>query len=179
MLLFVGLGNPGDKYIKTRHNIGFIILDSITEFYGFSKFSFDKKYNGFVSKGSIFGEEIIAVKPQTYMNLSGDCVQKVSQYYNITSNNILVIHDDLDFDVGVVTLRESISAGGHNGIKDIKLKLGLEKLWRLKIGIGRPLERAHVTPYVLGNFSNSELNLIQQKQSTILQQVELFVKSRI
>lgn len=178
MLLFVWLWNPWEKYSKTRHNIWFIILEFITQFYWFEKFSFDKKFNWEICKWSIFGVDIIAVKPQTYMNLSWDCVQKIAQYYQITWNNILVIHDDLDFEVWTITLRESISAWGHNWIKDIKLKMGLEKLWRLKIWIWRPDERLHVTPYVLWNFSSSQLNIIQEKNNTILQFVESFVKNR-
>lgn len=157
MKLIVGLGNPGKEYEKTRHNTGFIILDS---FALKNNVSIDKnKYNGLYGETTINNEKVILLKPQTYMNLSGECVQKFVNFYKINVEDILVINDDLDLDVGRIRLRRSGDSGGHNGLKNIELNLGTKEFKRLKIGISKN-KSFDTKDYVLGKFSKEEYEIL-------------------
>ena len=138
MKLIVGLGNPGIEYENTRHNIGFYYLDLIAKELNISNFK--EKFNGYYQKVKYKNEDIILLKPLSYMNLSGEVVVKYVNYYKIKPEDILVIHDDLDLDVGRLKLRANGSSGGHNGIKNIILNLGDENFKRLKIGISKSNE---------------------------------------
>ncbi|MDE5630137.1 MAG: aminoacyl-tRNA hydrolase [Bacilli bacterium] len=130
MKLIVGLGNPGKEYENTRHNIGFMVLDS---YLGDVKWS--SKFNGLYYQSVINGEKYIFLKPQSYMNLSGGVVRKYMDYFKITFEDILVIHDDLDLEVGRVRIKINSSAGGHNGIKDIIACLKTDAFARIKVGV--------------------------------------------
>ena len=133
MKLIVGLGNPGKEYENTRHNIGFNVIDLYLKK---NNLNLDKeKFNGKYLKTNINNEEVIFLEPQTYMNLSGDSVLKIMNFYKINIEDILIIQDDLDLDLGKIKLKEKSSSGGHNGIKDIEQKLGSNSFKRLKIGI--------------------------------------------
>ena len=131
MKLIVGLGNPGKEYVNTRHNVGFIVLD-----YYLGHVKYKEKFNGLYYELDK-GEKIIFLKPQTFMNNSGDCVKKFVDYYKIDSNDILIIHDDLDLEIGKIKYKYNSSSGGHNGIKSIINMLGTQEFLRLKIGISK------------------------------------------
>ena len=149
MKLVVGLGNPGKEYEKTRHNIGFMVLDS---YIGQEKWS--SKFNGLYIEKFINGEKVIFLKPQSYMNLSGGVVKKYVDYFNINLEDILIIQDDLDLDIGKLRIKTTSSAGGHNGIKDIIASLGSKDFLRLKIGISA--STGDTKDYVLSSFSKEE-----------------------
>ncbi len=142
--LIVGLGNPGDKYLKTRHNAGFLFLDYMT-----NNFSLNKKFNALVSKIDISNKQVILLKPMTFMNLSGDAVQKALHFYKIKANEMLVAHDELDFNAGVIKLKVGGGHAGHNGLRDIITKTGSRDFIRLRIGINRPPHSGQVSSYVL------------------------------
>lgn len=150
MKIIVGLGNPGSKYTNTKHNIGFIVLDEIAKE---KSVSFSKgKCEAEISEFNHFGEKILLVKPQTFMNESGRSVRPLMNYYNIGEEDLLVIYDDLDLPVGKIRLRQKGSAGGHNGIKSLIQHLGTKEFNRIKIGIDRPQPGKDVVSHVLGTF---------------------------
>lgn len=153
MKLVVGLGNPGKEYDKTRHNIGFMVLDN---YLGLEKWSI--KFNGLYVTKVINGEKVIFLKPQSYMNLSGGVVLKFVDYFDIDLNDILVIQDDLDLEFGKIRVKKDSSAGGHNGIKDIIKSLGSKDFLRLKIGISKA--NGDTKDYVLSSFSKEELKVL-------------------
>lgn len=155
MKLIIGLGNPGDEYINTRHNIGFMFLDKLFK----DNFSLNKKMNSFDGTCLLDNEKIIYVKPLSFMNLSGDVVFRYVNYYNIKFEDVLVIQDDLDMPVGNYKILYNRGDGGHNGIKDIINKLGSKCFYRLKVGISKNND-VSTKDYVLGKFSKSELVLI-------------------
>lgn len=152
MKLIVGLGNPESKYDNTRHNVGFMLLDYI---FGNSNFVINNKMNAMEYITSINGEKIIIIKPLTYMNLSGDAVIKYVNFYKIDISDIMVIQDDLDMDLSNIKLLCNRGDGGHNGIKDIVLKLGSKNFLRVKIGIGKS-NLIDTKDYVLGKFKNED-----------------------
>ena len=157
MKLIVGLGNYGNEYKSTRHNVGFMVIDEIAKKYGFSRtFS---NFKGEYYKEKMNGEEVIFLKPQTYMNLSGESVSALMRYFKIPLENLVVIYDDLALPVGQVRLRESGSAGGHNGMKNIIQHLGSDKFKRIRIGIDKH-EFIPVVDYVLGKFSKEDQDKI-------------------
>ena len=164
MKLIVGLGNPGCEYENTRHNIGFIFIDKFAEF---NKVEFKEKFNGMYAKLKINNQDVILLKPLTYMNLSGECVIKYVKYFKIRPENILVIHDDLDMEVGKIKLKEIGSSGGHNGIKNIIFKLKTENFKRLKIGIGKN-KLIPTDKYEIGKFSEKELEILKNKEEIII-----------
>ena len=162
MKLIVGLGNPGAQYEKTRHNIGFQILDLIqTQFQ--KQFSFNSKFECFELKEKINNENVIFIKPTTYMNLSGNALIKVKNYFKVDTADILVIVDDINLPLGSVRIRESGSAGGHNGLKSIEAVLGTNQYKRIKIGCGKPNVDVDLKDYVLANFSKAEQDILTKE----------------
>ncbi|MGL5246199.1 MAG: aminoacyl-tRNA hydrolase [Mycoplasmoidaceae bacterium] len=153
--LIIGLGNPGQKYENTKHNSGFIALDFFAKQ---NKFNFDSNiFEGNFYKLKYDEKEVFFLKPQTFMNLSGECVLKFINFYKINFKNILVVYDDLDLPIGKIKLKKNGSSGGQNGIKDIINKLGTEDIKRIKIGIGRPKNKNDsITNYVLSKFSSED-----------------------
>lgn len=151
--LIVGLGNPGKKYLKTRHNAGFLLLDYLAEEMG-GNFSPESRFFGDLA--IVGSNKVYLLKPNTFMNRSGQSVSSVARYYKIKQEEILVIHDELDFEVGVVKLKFDGGHGGHNGIRDIKAGLGGGNFGRLRVGIGRPIAGSSVSDYVLSDFSKKE-----------------------
>lgn len=163
MKLIVGLGNPGLEYENTRHNIGFFYIDSMAKKLNLS---FKEKFNGLYAKTKIGEEEIIFLKPLSYMNLSGTVIIKFVNYYKINTEDILVIHDDLDLELAKIKLKENGSSGGHNGIKNIILNLQTEKFKRLKIGIDKN-KNIPTDKYVLGHFSSLEKQELENIETII------------
>ena len=159
MKLIVGLGNPGKEYAGTRHNCGFMVIDRLA-----SKLNVNvdqNKFKGLYAKVKYHGEDIILLKPQTYMNLSGESVNAVMNFFKIDKEDLLVIYDDLDMPVGKLRLRKTGSAGGHNGIKNIILHTGSQNFNRIRVGIDRS-KYIKVVDYVLSRFSKVESEAIEQ-----------------
>lgn len=159
MKLIVGLGNPGKEYAGTRHNCGFMVIDRLA-----SKLNVDvdqNKFKGLYAKVKYHGEDIILLKPQTYMNLSGESVNAVMNFFKIDKEDLLVIYDDLDMPVGKLRLRKTGSAGGHNGIKNIILHTGSQNFNRIRVGIDRS-KYIKVVDYVLSRFTKDEQDAINQ-----------------
>ena len=155
MKLFVGLGNPGPKYERTRHNAGFMAVDALSKEWNI-ELSEDKKFKGYIGRGVIKGEKVILLKPTTYMNLSGESVRAVMDFYDVEIEDLIVIYDDLDLPHGKIRMRLKGSAGGHNGIKSIIAETGTQEFDRIKIGIGRPQKGMTVVNHVLGKFSEDD-----------------------
>jgi len=162
--LFVGLGNPGEKYTDTRHNAGFWWIDLVSHQCNIKLENSDKFFSS-IGKSSN-ADEIYFAKPNTYMNDSGKALAAIAKFYKINSDEILVIHDDLDIEVGQAKLKFGGSHGGHNGLKSIFASIGSQDFWRLKIGIGHPGEKHLVVDYVLKNPSSKERNLIDESLET-------------
>lgn len=159
MKLVIGLGNPGKEYDNTRHNVGFMVLDSFLK-----DFSVEKKFQAMIQKCCIHNEDVLFVKPLTYMNLSGNSIKKIVNYYHIDVDDILVIQDDLDLDFGCFKIKENSSSGGHNGIKSIIQVLNSQNFGRLKIGISHN-KAISTVDYVLQRFSKEELNFFNNHYS--------------
>lgn len=158
MKLIVGLGNPGKEYVKTRHNVGFIVIDKYVR-----NSIWSEKKDFSIIDMTINNEKILCLKPLTYMNLSGRVVAQIANYYKIVPENILVIHDDLDLPIGKYRLKINSSSGGHNGIKDIELHLGTKSFARLKIGIGNN-KFEKTKNYVLNNLSTTEIEFLESSK---------------
>ncbi|MDD2400887.1 MAG: aminoacyl-tRNA hydrolase [Clostridia bacterium] len=158
MKLIVGLGNPGDEYKKTRHNIGFMVLDALTACYRIDKEK--KQCKALLGQGNIEGQKIMIAKPQTYMNNSGEAVLEILNYYKNAFDDFIIIHDDLDMDCGRIRFKRGGGSGGHNGLKSITKMLNSDDYSRLKIGIGRPPKPMKTEDYVLGTFSKEEREYI-------------------
>jgi len=165
MKLIIGLGNPEEKYKNNRHNAGFIIIDEFQKDWGFPAFEFSKKFDAEISEGISEGDKIILVKPQTFMNKSGESVQKIISFYKLTPEDITVIHDDLDINLGEFKLSTDSRAAGHNGVQNIIDKLGTQNFKRIRIGIeGEEQRKNRVVPgdvFVLQDFSDEELEIIK------------------
>ena len=153
MLLFVGLGNPGAKYAKNRHNIGFMALDRIADDHGFSPWR--SKFQGQVSEGKLGTEKVILLKPETFMNLSGDSVSKAMQFYKLSVEDVVVFHDELDLAPGKVRVKSGGGHAGHNGLRSIHGHIGAD-YDRVRMGIGHPGHKDRVSGYVLSDFSKAD-----------------------
>ena len=174
MKLIVGLGNPGANYENTRHNVGFMTIDAYARSVGAS-FKLEPKLKGMIASINILGKKAILLKPMTYMNLSGESVQLVMNYYKIDVDDVLIISDDLDSHTGRVRLRSTGSAGGHNGLKSIQQCIGSQDYKRLKIGI----DRSSVIPvidWVLQKFSKDQLPMINEAIDKSVKALDDFVK---
>ena len=161
MFVIVGLGNPTAQYEGTRHNAGFDVIDVLAEKYNISVDA--RKCRAFCGKGVIAGQKVLLVKPQTYMNLSGESVGGIVNYYKIDpESDLLVIYDDISLDVGQLRIRKKGSAGGHNGIKSIIAHLGTTVFPRIKVGVGEKPKNYDLADYVLGHFSKQERELMEE-----------------
>ena len=138
MLLILGLGNPGEKYAHTRHNVGFLFLDFLRESWRFPDFASSGRFESLLSKGERGGQEILLGKPETYMNLSGKATVNLLRYYKLEAQDLAIIHDDLDIAKGSLRSTHASSAAGHNGVIDIIDRIGTKDFFRIRIGIGRP-----------------------------------------
>lgn len=165
MKLIVGLGNPGQEYENTRHNIGFQTIDKFAQKLGVSITK--SKYNGLYAETLINGEKVILLKPQSYINLSGEVIRKFVDFYKISVSDILVIHDDLDLAVGTYKIKQKGSSGGHNGLKNIELHLGTQEYKRIKIGISNN-KMIDTKDYVLGRLSKEEVKELESIEDIVL-----------
>lgn len=169
MKLIVGLGNPGKQYEKTRHNIGFMALDNYL-----NNEKFKVKENFETYEKIINNEKVLFLKPLTYMNDSGIAVKKVMDYYKVSLNDLLIIYDDMDFEVGNFKLKQSGSSAGHNGLKSIIAHIGTENFKRLRIGISKPKAQEDTINFVLGRFSNEDMNTINNVLEVVNNIIEDF-----
>ncbi|MBR6696717.1 MAG: aminoacyl-tRNA hydrolase [Lachnospiraceae bacterium] len=164
MYIIAGLGNPTKEYDKTRHNIGFDVIDALADEYGIRVDS--KKHKALVGSGTIAGQKVVLAKPQTFMNLSGESLRALVDFYKVPIENVLIIYDDISLDVGRLRIRAKGSAGGHNGIKSIIAHLGSESFPRLKFGVGDKPTGYDLAAYVLGRFSKSERLIVEDGIAT-------------
>ena len=153
--LIVGLGNPGSEYTETRHNAGFWFVEELAAANG-AQFRSEKKFHGEVAKIHVAGRDIWLLKPQTFMNRSGQAIKSLASFYRMNAENILVAHDELDLEVGVIKLKMGGGHGGHNGLRDTIAHLGTKDFHRLRIGIGHPGSKNQVVDYVLHRPSQDE-----------------------
>ncbi len=161
MYIIVGLGNPTTQYEGTRHNVGFDVIDKLSDKYQINVDG--RKCRAFVGKGMIEGHKVLLVKPQTYMNLSGESVGGLVDYFKIDeTQELIVIYDDVSLDVGQLRIRKKGSAGGHNGIKNIISHLGTQEFLRIKVGVGEKPKGYDLADYVLGHFSKGEKELMEE-----------------
>lgn len=177
MKLIVGLGNPGMQYAATRHNIGFEVLDSIAETYNISVIK--NKYKALIGDGIIAGEKVILMKPQTYMNLSGEAVKACMDFHKISSEDLIVIYDDISLEIGQLRIRKSGSAGGHNGIKNIIAQIGTEEFPRIRFGVGEKPAGWDLANYVLGRFPEEEMKIVGPRIMDAVKATETMLKSGI
>lgn len=176
--LVVGLGNPGDKYTFTRHNTGFMALDFIAEKCGVRV---DRaRFKSLCADARIGEHRVLLMKPQTFMNLSGEAVREAADFYKIPPENILVLFDDINFDVGVMRIRRNGSDGGHNGIKSIIYQLNSDAFPRVKIGVGKkPSPDYDLADYVLGTYSDADKKTLFSMLSRVYDGVELILSGQI
>lgn len=160
MKLIIGLGNPGKTYEKTRHNIGFQVIDELAK--RLQAPAFQKKFNGQYTTVHTVQGKVVLLKPMTYMNLSGECVRPLADFFEVNDEEIVVLYDDLDLPVGKIRLRQKGSAGGHNGMKSLIAHLGTTEFNRIRIGVDRPSGGMKVSDYVLAPFSADEQPLIEE-----------------
>ena len=177
MKLVAGLGNPTAQYAHTRHNVGFDVIDELVEQYNIPLDVI--KHKGMYGKGRMNGESVILLKPMTYMNLSGESVVQVAKYYKIAPEDIIVIYDDINLDVGRLRIREKGSAGGHNGIKNIIAMLGTEEFPRIRVGVGMKPPRMDLVDYVLSRFSKEEQALMQQGYDRACEALQLMIAGNL
>ena len=178
MFLVVGLGNYPKEYELTRHNIGFMCIDNLANKYDVS-FKAEAKFKADVASCMINYEKVILVKPLTYMNLSGEAIQKIGSFYKIEPENILIVYDDLSLDLGKFRFRANGSDGGHNGIKSIIQQLGTNKFPRLKVGIGPQPQFLKSEKFVLQNFSSEQMPLLNKVVIKSVDAIEDYLKSGI
>ena len=159
MYVIAGLGNPGLRYARTRHNVGFCAVDVLADKYNIKVNA--EKFKGLVGNGIIEGERVALVKPMTYMNLSGECVRAVMDFYKLEACSLIVIYDDIDLDPGRIRVRAKGSAGGHNGMKSIVQHMGTQEIARVRIGVGARPAQMDLADYVLSRFGPEEAEIVE------------------
>ena len=178
MFIIAGLGNPSKEYQKTRHNVGFDTIDCIADKYGIAVT--EKKHKAIIGKGVIAGEKVILMKPQTYMNLSGESIKAALDYYKTDeTDSLIVIYDDISLPPGQLRIRKKGSAGGHNGIKNIIAHLGHDTFMRIKVGVGEKPAGYDLADYVLGHFSKEELPVIKEETEKAVKACECMLTKGI
>lgn len=177
MKIIVGLGNPTREYEGTRHNVGFSVIYNISDAYGIKVDT--KKHKALIGKGVIEGEKVILAMPMTYMNLSGESVRELIDYYKCDVDDLIVIYDDISLDVGKLRIRGKGSAGGHNGIKNIISHLGTQEFARIKVGVGEKPKHMDLADYVLGKFNKDEQVLIRDASDRARQAVVSMITESI
>ena len=178
MYVIVGLGNPGREYQNTRHNIGFDVIDALADVAGISVI--ERKHKAIIGKGVLDGQRVILVKPQTYMNLSGESVRDVIDYYKLdATQDLIVISDDTSLDVGSIRIRKKGSAGGHNGLKNIIAHLGHDTFMRVKMGVGEKPKGYDLADYVLGHFTGDERKVMDEAAKTAVEAIRMMMSGDI
>ena len=176
MYVIAGLGNPGREYEGTRHNVGFMTLDALADKYNIDVR--EKAFKGLIGKGVIEGNKVILVKPQTYMNLSGECIRQVMDYYKVDPSEFIVIYDDISLVPGGIRIRKKGSAGGHNGIKNIIAHLGTQEFPRIKIGTGAPAGGgAEMIDWVIGVPSQAERKILVESFENAVKAAEDIIEN--
>lgn len=174
MYVIVGLGNPGKKYDVSRHNIGFEVVD---EFARSNSIKMNKsKFKAIIGEGNVFGEKVVLVKPQTYMNLSGESVMSIMKFYNLEIENLIVVYDDIDLDVGKLRIRKKGSGGSHNGMKNIIYLLKKDSFPRVRIGVGKPPAGRDLADYVLSHFKKDEQEILIPVVKDAVSAIETIIK---
>ena len=177
MHLIVGLGNPGKEFQETRHNIGFWVIHDLAEKHGIGVSGI--KHRALVGQGLINQQKVILAQPQTYMNLSGQAVASLFNYYRLSLENLLVVYDDLDLELGRLRMRKSGGHGGHNGLRSLVTCLNTKDFSRLRVGIGRPNEQIRGRDFVLGKFTKKEKTVVKQAIERCLTGVELWLEAGV
>ncbi len=177
MYVIVGLGNPGKEYAETKHNVGFRVIDKLAAQYNIDVSKF--KHKALIGDGMISGKKVLLVKPQTYMNLSGESVKEVMSFYKVPIENMIVVYDDTSLELGMIRIREKGSAGGHNGIKNIISHMGTDVFNRVKVGIGEKPNGWDLADYVLAKFSKDDEAGIEMGIDKASQAVGIFISTGI
>ncbi|NMM62158.1 aminoacyl-tRNA hydrolase [Clostridium sp. P21] len=172
MFLIVGLGNIGKQYEHTRHNVGFDVIDLVSSKYNISINR--EKFKGVYGEGNIASEKVILLKPSTYMNLSGESIREIVNFYKISNEKIIILYDDISLEVGRLRIREKGSAGGHNGIKSIIANLGTDVFPRIKVGVGQP--KSELVSHVLGKFNLEDREKISKVFDASADAVEYMIR---
>lgn len=172
MFLVVGLGNFGKEYALTRHNVGFMAADMVVRRFSFSDFK--AAHKGLIASGVIAGEKVLVIKPQTYMNLSGDCVGSVAAFYKVPSDHIIVFHDDLDLPPLSFRIKQGGGNAGHNGLKSLDAHIGTDYI-RVRVGIGKPQDKSETINYVTQNFSKDELRALPNVLDKLTEALDVLI----
>lgn len=175
MFLIIGLGNPGGEYAHTRHNVGFMAADALASHYNFSLFK--SKFDGLIAEGKIGNDKVFILKPQTYMNLSGNSAVKAAMFYKILPQNIIVIHDDIDLKVGHIKAKTGGGTGGHNGLKSLDSHI-TKDYNRIRIGVGG-VSREETINHVLSGFSKSDEKIINDSIEIIVKNINILLEQGI
>lgn len=174
MYIIAGLGNPGREYENTRHNTGFMVIDEAAKKYDICVT--EKKHKALIGKGFIGGQKVVLVKPQTFMNLSGESIREVIDYYKIDEKvELIVISDDISLETGAIRIRKRGSAGGHNGLKNIILHLGHDEFQRIRMGVGEKPQEYDLIDYVLGHFNEEDSKLIAASVKEAAEAIEVMI----
>ena len=177
MKLIVGLGNPGPEYDRTRHNMGFKVIDKLS-----AKYSIEvnhSKFKGMYGTGLINGEKIILFKPYTYMNLSGEAVEQIAAFYKVDLEDLIVIYDDIDIAPGLIRIRKAGSAGSHNGMKSVTQMMGSTAFPRVRVGTGKPDNTDHLIEYVIGAIDEDEKPLLEEGIQKAADAVSMIIEENI
>lgn len=172
MRLLVGLGNPGERYAQNRHNIGFMAIEKIVARYRFSPWR--ARFQGVMAEGTVDGEKVLALKPQTYMNLSGQAVGEASRFFKIETASIIVMYDEIELAAGKVKVKLGGGSAGHNGIKSIDAHVG-PAYWRLRLGVGRPATKEEVHGHVLSDFAKADQEWLDNLLSALSDAIPLLI----
>jgi PTH1 family peptidyl-tRNA hydrolase len=177
MWLLAGLGNPGEKYSRQRHNIGFMVIDTIASDLGLQ--SLKSKFSGVYALGNIGGEKVALLKPLTMMNNSGQSVSAAARFFRIPPERVIVFHDDIDLAAGKVRVKKGGGAAGHNGIRSCDAHLGTQEYWRVRVGVGHPGDKEKVHGHVLGDFSKSDQEWLEPLLERISDNADLLIEGRM
>ncbi|GAA3656008.1 aminoacyl-tRNA hydrolase [Asaccharospora irregularis] len=177
MYIIVGLGNPGKQYENTRHNVGFNVIDILAKEYGISVTKI--KHKALIGEGRVESEKVILVKPQTYMNLSGETLIDIYKYYKVDLSNIVVVYDDIDLDVGKIRIRKKGSGGTHNGMRSITKCLGSNEFPRVRVGVSKPTNGQDLADFVLSRFRKEESDDIAQGLEKAFRAVDSIIRDNI
>lgn len=174
MYIIAGLGNPKKEYENTRHNIGFDVIDAVAEKYNINMN--EGKHRALIGRGIVAGQKVLLAKPLTFMNLSGESIRQIVDYYNTeVEKELIIISDDISLDIGNIRIRKKGSAGGHNGLKNIILHLGTENFQRIRMGVGEKPPEYDLVDYVLGHFSRQERELMEESIKTAVEAIEMML----
>ena len=177
MYLIVGLGNPEEEYARTRHNMGFDVINKISEKHDIKVNK--SKFNSLYGTGTIEGEKVILLKPQTYMNLSGNAIRDFMKFYKILSEDIIVIYDDLDIEPGIIKIRKKGGSGTHNGMKSVVQEIQTEDFPRIRIGIGNPEYKNDLLNFILTRISDEEYRILEKAQENAVKAIEEIIKNSL